>query len=103
MSESVLDQILAELRKAATIAYAGRGEVKNLRVVGHTPKNDHFIYDICVDLSAGSERVAAKIYRANNCNGTAKGVARLENSNTHFVHTALVQHNLATTPHPAAA
>ena len=98
MSESVLDQILAELRKAATTTYAGRGEVKNLRVVGHTPKNDHFIYDICVDLTEGSERVAAKVYRPNKCNGNAKGVARQENSNLKFVHSALEKKTLDGVP-----
>ena len=58
---------------------------KNLRVVGHTPKNDHFIYDVCIDFAEGSERVAIKIYRPGKCGGNAKSVARQENANLQFV------------------
>ena len=63
MAETVLEQILDDLRSQAVTHYPQRGDFKNLRVVGHTPKNDHFIYDVCVDFAEGSERVAIKIYR----------------------------------------
>ena len=63
MAETVLEQILDDLRSQAVTHYPQRGDFKNLRVVGHTPKNDHFIYDVCIDFAEGSERVAIKIYR----------------------------------------
>ena len=63
MAETVLEQILDDLRGQAVKHYPQRGDFKNLRVVGHTPKIDHFIYDVCIDCAAGSERVAIKIYR----------------------------------------
>src|SRR5215467_9574510 len=85
MAETVLDQILVELRQAAAQQYSERGELKNLRVVGHTPKNDHFIYDVCIDFAEGSERVAIKIYRAGRSGSNIKAVARQENSNLQFV------------------
>jgi hypothetical protein len=54
-------------------------------VVGHTPKNDHFIYDASIEFAEACERVAIKIYRSGKCGGNAKGVARQENSNLQFV------------------
>ena len=85
MAETVLEQILDDLRSQAVTHYPQRGDFKNLRVVGHTPKNDHFIYDVCIDFAEGSERVAIKIYRAGKCGGNAKSVARQENTNLQFV------------------
>lgn len=88
MPETALDQVLLELRENAGRHYPEHGELRNLRVVGHTPKNDHFIYDACADFAQGSERIAIKIYRANKCNGNAKGVAKQENANLQFVQEA---------------
>src|SRR5258708_37786872 len=89
MAETVLEQILDDLRSQAVTHYPQRGEFKNLRVVGHTPKNDHFIYDVCIDFAEGSERVAIKIYRAGKCGGNAKSVARQENANLQYVNQTL--------------
>jgi hypothetical protein len=89
MAETVLDQILDDLREQAVAHYPQRGEFKNLRVVGHTPKNDHFIYDVCMDFAAGSERAAIKIYRPGKCGGNAKSVARQENANLQYVNQTL--------------
>lgn len=89
MAETVLDQILDDLREQAVAHYPQRGEFKNLRVVGHTPKNDHFIYDVCMDFAAGSERAAIKIYRPSKCGGNAKSVARQENANLQYVNQTL--------------
>jgi hypothetical protein len=85
MSETVLDQILADLRMNAEKHYPKHGALRNVRVVGHTPKNDHFIYDASVEFAEASERVALKIYRSGKCGGNAKGVARQENTNLQFV------------------
>jgi len=89
MAETVLDQILDDLRGKAVTHYPQRGEFKNLRVVGHTPKNDHFIYDVCIDFGEGSERVAIKIYRPGKCGANAKSVARQENANLQYVNQTL--------------
>src|SRR6185312_5245491 len=63
MAENVTDQIVADLRQRANQLYPRCGELRNLRVVGHTPKPDHFIYDLVADFANGSERIAAKVYR----------------------------------------
>ena len=60
MAETVLDQILDDLREQAVTHYPQRGDFKNLRVVGHTPKNDHFIYDACLDFADGGEVVCGE-------------------------------------------
>jgi hypothetical protein len=98
MAETVLDQILDDLRKQAVTHYPQRGEFKNLRVVGHTPKNDHFIYDVCLDFSEGSERVALKVYRPGKCGGNAKSVARQENANLQYVNHTLTRKKLDGVP-----
>jgi hypothetical protein len=100
MAETVLEQILVELRVIAGQQFSHRGEVKNLRVVGHTPKSDHFIYDVCVDFVDGNEKLAVKIYRASKCGGNAKTVARAENANLQFVQQALLRKKLAGIPRP---
>ncbi len=90
MPETVLEQILADLRSNAEKHYPKHGEVKNVRVVGHTPKSDHFIYDASIEFAEASERVAIKVYRSGKCGGNAKGVARQENSNLQFVNQAVL-------------
>jgi hypothetical protein len=64
--------------------------VKNVRIVGHTPKNDHFIYDASVEFGEANERVAIKVYRSSKCGGNAKGVARQETANLEFVNQTVV-------------
>ena len=100
MAETVLDHILIELRQIAAHEYSGRGELKNLRVVGHTPKNDHFIYDVCADLADGSEKLAVKVYRSNKCGGNAKAVAKTENANLQYIQQAVLKKKLSGIPHP---
>ena len=60
MAANVMEQILAELRNEAPALYPERGELRNVRLVGHTPKAQHYIYDVVIDFADGSERVAAK-------------------------------------------
>jgi hypothetical protein len=82
MPESVVDQIVAELRRSASTFYPHRQELKNVRVVGHTPKPEFYIYDIVIDYSDASERVAAKVYRAGKGGPQqARSLARTECSN----------------------
>ena len=73
---NVVDQILADLRTEAPKLYPERGELRNVRLVGHTPKSQHYIYDIVVDFADGSERVAAKVYRNGKAGSDAKAKAR---------------------------
>jgi hypothetical protein len=94
MPETVLDQVVVTLRESAPELYPDRGGLKNIRVVGHTPRNDHFIYDVCADFMQGTERIAIKVYRSNKCGGNAKAVARQENSNLQFVQQALLKKKL---------
>ncbi|HKD15459.1 MAG TPA: hypothetical protein VKE71_13070, partial [Candidatus Angelobacter sp.] len=98
MAETVLDHILVELRQAAAQQYTEHGELKNLRVVGHTPKNDHFIYDVCADFADSSEKIAVKMYRANKCGGNAKAVARTENANLQHIQNLLQRKKLGGVP-----
>ncbi|MBZ5505732.1 MAG: phosphotransferase [Acidobacteriia bacterium] len=89
MAETVLEQILSDLRNQAVTHYPQRGEFRSLRVVGHTPKNDHFIYDAGLDFAGGSERVAIKVYRSAKAGASAKSVARQENANLQYVNQTL--------------
>lgn len=100
MADTVLEQILAELRKTAITYFPQKGELKNLRVVGHTPKSDHMIYDVCADLAQGGERMAIKVYRPGKCGGNARGVARQETANLEFAHQAMVKKKLGGIPRP---
>src|SRR5215813_1159825 len=85
MAETILEQILADIRDNAAKHYPGHGELRNVRVVGHTPKSDHFIYEASVEFADANERVAIKVYRSSRCGGNAKGVARQENANLQYV------------------
>jgi hypothetical protein len=98
MPETVLDQVIVRLRESVPQFYPDRGELRNVRVVGHTPKSDHFIYDASVDFSVGSERIAIKVYRSGKCGGNAKAVARQENGNLQFVQQAILKKKLGGVP-----
>lgn len=91
MAETVLEQILTDLRKTAVTHYPNQGDLKNLRVVGHTPKPDHMIYDVCADFAQGGERLAIKIYRPAKCAGNARAVSRQEIANLQFARLALLK------------
>jgi hypothetical protein len=98
MPETVLDQVIVRLRESIPQFYPDRGELRNIRVVGHTPKSDHFIYDASVDFSQSSERIAIKVYRSGKCGGNAKAVARQENGNLQFVQQAIQKKKLGGVP-----
>jgi hypothetical protein len=101
MAENVMDQILAELKTSASRFYPGRGELRNVRVVGHTPKTDHYIYDVVIDFAASSERLAAKVYRASRCGSHgARGFACQEFENLQRVFTTFQKKKLAGVPRP---
>jgi len=85
MADTMLRQVLAELPSAVTKEYSRRGELQHLRVVGHAPRDDHFMYELSAEFIQGQERLAAKIYRPK-CAGGAKRVAARENANLQYVH-----------------
>lgn len=100
MPESVLDQVIVELRESAAKYYPEHGEARSIRVVGHTPRNDHFVYDVCADFACASERLAIKVYRNGKCGGNGKALARQENLNLQYVHQTLLRKKLAGVPRP---
>src|SRR5215467_2113540 len=99
MADTALEQILDDLRKTIATYYPKQEELKNLRVVGHTPKSDHMIYDVCADLLQGSERMAIKVYRAARC-PNPKAVARQELANLQFAHQAMLRKKQRGVPRP---
>jgi hypothetical protein len=101
MAENVMDQIVATLRQDGAKYYPQRGELRNVRVVGHTPKTDHYIYDIVIDFADGSERVAAKVYRNGKCGPLgAKGMAEMEGGNLGQVFEIFSKKKLTGVPRP---
>jgi hypothetical protein len=96
-----MDQIVAELRRSATEHYPNRNELRNVRIVGHTPKNDHYIYDIVIDFADGSERLAAKVYRATKCGADgARKQAKTEADNLQSVYSVFQKKKLNGVPRP---
>ena len=101
MAENVMDHIVAEFRTSATKYYPQNGEVKNVRIVGHTPKTEHFIYDVVVDFETRSERLAAKVYRAGKAGQqAAKNLARTESTNLDHAHSLFVKKGFEGIPRP---
>ncbi|HLH07791.1 MAG TPA: hypothetical protein VKW78_11180 [Terriglobales bacterium] len=101
MPESVMDQIVSELKRSGSSYYPGRGELRTVRVVGHTPKADHYIYDIVIDFADSSERLAAKVYRSSKC-GTqgARNTAKVETENLRRVYGVFEEKKLNGVPRP---
>lgn len=101
MAENVIDQIAAKLRESASRDYPTHGELRNVRIVGHTPKTDHYIYDIVIDFADGSERVAARVYRAGKSGAhSPKAQARTESENLNRVHAIFEKRGLGGVPRP---
>ncbi len=101
MAENVMDQIVASLRQDGASHYPQHAELRNVRVVGHTPKPDHYIYDIVMDFTDGSERIAAKVYRTSKCGQQgAKNLAETEFDNLRSVHEIFDKKNYSGVPRP---
>src|SRR5438132_14402208 len=100
MPENVIEQIVADLRQRAAGLYPNRGELRNIRVVGHTPKSDHFIYDLVADFANGAERMAVKVYRSGKTPQAARSQAMAEYNNLERVYTAFSENQLAGVPRP---
>ncbi len=101
MAENGIDQIVAQLRNSSEHFYPERGQASNVRVVGHTPKPEHYIYEIVIDFAAASERVAAKVYRGSKCGALgAQGMARLESKNLQYIYDQFQKRKLNGVPRP---
>jgi hypothetical protein len=101
MAENVIDQIVSELQQSLPNFYPQRRELRNIRVVGHTPKSDHFIYDLVADFVNGSERLAAKVYRSGKLGAQhARNQAQTEFSNLERVYERFSQNDLPGVPRP---
>ncbi len=100
MPETVLDQVLVDLKENASSLYPACGELHNLRVVGHAPRHDHFVYDLCADFARGVERMAVKVYRPGKNSAHAKDRARQENANLQYAHETLSRKRVAGVPRP---
>ena len=100
MAESPMDHVVANLRENAARYYPSHSELRNVRVVGHTPKSDHYIYDIVIDFADGSERAAAKVYRPTKKSNHAADLAAQELNNLRFAFESPKEKNLAGIPRP---
>lgn len=69
-------------------------------MVGHTPKSDHFIYDIVMDFAGSSERLAAKVYRGGKNANSARNLAQKERANLEKVYAAFQRKKLTGIPRP---
>lgn len=101
MAESVTDQIVADLRERAAELFPRRGELRNIRIVGHTPKSDHFIYDLVADFANCSERIAAKVYRPGKLGAQhSRNQAQTEYKNLEAVYERFAEKELRGVPRP---
>jgi len=100
MSESVLDQIVNDLRSCGSKYFPQHSEAKTARVVGHTPKPDFYTYEIVLDFPDGSERVNAKLYRGKSGGRTPQEAALREAQNLYFAHETCQGRSLSGVPRP---
>src|SRR5437588_8895588 len=101
MAENAIEQIVADFRQRATSLYPNRGELLHMRVVGHTPKSDHLIYDLVADFGSGGERIAAKVYRSGKAGAQhARNQASTECKNLERVYQAFSESRLPGVPRP---
>jgi hypothetical protein len=101
MSENAMNQIAAELRSNGAQWYPELGEPRAVRAVGHTPKTDHYIYDLVVDFAEGSERLAVKLYRGSKCgHAGARNLAAAETHHLRSVWSLAKAKQLSGIPRP---
>ena len=101
MPESVMDLIVADLKASGPQYYPQHSDLRNVRVVGHTPKTDHYIYDIVIDFADGSERLAAKVYRSAKLGQQgARNLAKTESGNLNQVFAVFDKKRMSGVPRP---
>lgn len=100
MADSSLDQIVNDLRSCGSKYFPQHSEVRMARVVGHTPKSDHYTYEIVLDFAGTSERVNAKIYRGKNGSRSPQDSALREAEKLQFAHDTAQRRGLSGVPRP---
>ena len=100
MADNPLDLIVEHLRKSGSEYFPRCPEVRSARVVGHTPKPDHYTYEIVLDFADGSERVNAKIYRGRGAGRSPQELARNETQNLQFAYQTADRRKLRGVPRP---
>jgi len=80
-----MERIVAEIKTKSSEWYPEHGEPRAARIVGRTPKPDHYNYDLIVEFAHGSERLAVKIYWAGKSGET--GVRRLAAAETEHLNS----------------
>lgn len=101
MPDNVMDQIAGEIRNRGAEWYPDRGEARAVRIVGHTPKADHYIYDLVVEFDGSSERLAAKLYRAGKSGASGgRALAVTENKNLRAIWDIAQVKSLSGIPRP---
>jgi hypothetical protein len=100
MADNTLDHIVDDLRSSGSKYFPQHSEVKAVRVVGHTPKPDHYIYEIVIDFVDAGERVNAKLYRGKTGSKGPQELAGKEAQNLHFAHQTSEKRNLNGMPRP---
>jgi hypothetical protein len=100
MADNPLDLIVDHLRNSGSAYFPRCPELKFARVVGHTPKPDHYIYEIVLDFAGGSERVNAKIYRGKTGGRSPQELARNETQNLQFAYQTAERRKLQGVPRP---
>ena len=100
MADSALDQIVNDLKSCGSRYFPQHSEAKTARVVGHTPKPDHYTYEVVLDFPDGSERVNAKLYRGKNGSRSAQEAALRESQNLQFAHETAQRRELTGVPRP---
>jgi hypothetical protein len=95
-----MDQVISELKRLLQ-QDAGLAGINAVRVVGHTPKSDHFIYELVADCGRGSQRYSAKVYRGSKLTPQgARTQARVETENLERVYEASTRKKLDGVPRP---
>lgn len=100
MAENVMEHIVAELRRTTPSYFPHHADLRNVRVVGHTPKSDHYVYDIVIDFADGTERAYAKLYRQQKGAMSAAKMASIETSNLITIYRLAEQKKLDGVPRP---
>ncbi|HUK43311.1 MAG TPA: hypothetical protein VLW48_02590 [Candidatus Bathyarchaeia archaeon] len=100
MSDSALDQIVDDLRSSGPKYFPVHSEVRAARVVGHTPKPDHYTYEVVLDFPDRSERVNAKIYRGRSNGRSPQESALRESQRLQFAHETAQRRQLNGVPRP---
>jgi len=98
--ENVMDQIAGEIRSRGAEWYPERGEARAVRVVGRTPRTDHYVYDLVVEFDNGSERLAAKLYRTSKSGQGGRSLAAAENQHLSSMWSIAQAKNFAGIPRP---